>query len=151
MKAYTRLLAGLFFAALPAAAQKSMPEQTSSVSLCDRISAYSRPYLEKAVRGYGEALRSDIDGVVESSITYATVLRIAAPQLNMNAIRAEINDLAANGETPVIRYKAYLATIVFQDPQEFESAVGSVSPESNQFFSTVADQVSKRLFGFRSE
>jgi len=65
--------------------------------------------------------------------------------MDLSAIRDEIKDIAVNGDTPVIRYKAYLATLVFQDPREFESAVGSVSPESNQFFSTVADRVSKRL------
>ncbi len=151
MRAYTRLMAGLFFAAMPAVAQGPITEQASSPSYCDRIVAYSRPSLERAAKGYGLALKSDVDGVVESSITYATVLRIAAPQLDMSAIRADIDDLAVNGGTPVIRYKAYLATIVFEGPQEFRSAVGATSPESNQFFSAVADQVSKRYLGFRGE
>jgi len=52
MKAYARLMTGLFFAALPATAQEYKTEQTSSVSYCDRVSAYGAPVLEKAARGY---------------------------------------------------------------------------------------------------
>lgn len=151
MKAYTRLLAGFFFAALPAAAQEPVTENSSDASYCNHVATISRPSLEKAAKGYGLALRSDVDGVIESSITYVTVLRIAIPDMDLSSIREEIEDLSVNGCTPVIRYKAYLATMVFQDPQQFKGAVGAVSPESNQFFSSVAEQVSERLLGFRGE
>ena len=151
MKAHVLMFAGVFLAALPAVGQSQRVEKMADASCLGRISSYSRPYLEKAAKNYETGLKCGNDGVVEACIAYSILLKVTAPQLDLTEIRAELDDIAASGNTPVIRYKAYVATIVFDNPGAFENILGAETSDSDRLFNTVAEQVSRTLIGFRAE
>ena len=144
-------MAGVFLAALPAAGQSQMKAEMVVGSCFGRISSYSKAYLEKAARSYEAGLKSGNAGVVEASIAYSTFLKVSAPHLDLSDIRRELDIVAVSGSTPVLRYKAYLATMVFENPAEFKNALGVGDPDGNRFFTAVAGQVSKALLGYQSE
>jgi hypothetical protein len=148
MKAHVLMIAGAFLAALPAVGHSQV--DTDQTSCFKRISSYTRLHLEKAATNYEVGLKSGNDGLVESSITYSTLLRVAAPELNLGGIRAEMEKLIMSGNTPAIRYKAYLASIVFENPRTFTNALGADGGDGNQFFGMVAEHVSKSLLGYKA-
>jgi hypothetical protein len=145
------MVAGIFLATLPAVGQSQMGEEMVVGSCFGRISSYSTPYLEKAAKSYEAGLKSVNEGVVEASITYSTFLRVADPQLDLSDIRQELEKVAVSGRTPALRYKAYLATMVFENPQAFKNSLGVEDPDGSRFFTAVADQISKALLGRKYE
>lgn len=151
MKARVLMIAGIFLAVLPAVGQSQQTEEVVVGSCFGRISSYSKQHLEKAARSYESGLKSTNEGVVEASITFSTFLRIADPQLDLSNIHRELEKVAVSGPTPALRYKAYLATMVFENPQVFKSAWGVEGPDGSRFFTTVAGQLSDSLLGYKSE
>jgi hypothetical protein len=73
------------------------------------------------------------------------MLRAAAPQLDLRVLHQRLGDVALSGATPTIRYKAFLATIVFENPQAFQEALPLEGSEGGPFFGTVSAHVSKML------
>ena len=151
MKARAMMVAGIFLATIPAVGQSQKTEEMVVGSCFGRISSYSKQHLENAARSYESGLKSANEGVVEASITYSTFLRVADPQLDLSDIRQELEKVAVSGRTPALRYKAYLATMVFENPQAFKSSWSVEGPDGTRFFTAVADQVSKSLLGCKSE
>ncbi len=147
MKAQIILAAGLFLVSVPTIAQIQNKDGRDDALYFGSTSSYKTPYLEQAARNYALALKSSNDGVVESAIAFSAYLRISSPALDLQEIRKSISDLSENGRTPVIRYKAYLATVVFDGPEVFESSLGGRYNDSDQFFTAVASQVHRTLLG----
>lgn len=60
------------------------------------------------------ALNHNIDGVVESALFIMLTLKNAFPERNLSEIEKQIDKLIINGDSPNIRYKAYLASIYYK-------------------------------------
>jgi len=148
MKAQALITAGLLLTALPAVGQNQIGAKIAETSSAGMMMSYNKPYLEKAAGSYQRCLKSRCDGVVESAIAYATYLRLVAPGLDLNAIQSELRDLAVSGTTPAIRYKAYLATVVFENPQSFENTQGAGDTEGNEFFIAISEKMRTTLLGY---
>jgi hypothetical protein len=67
--------------------------------------------------------------------------------MDMSQVHSALVDLADRGRTPAIRYKAYLATAVFDNPARFENTLKARYTDSEEFFNAVASQVHKTLLG----
>jgi hypothetical protein len=147
MKAYTMLATGLLLVSVPAVGQSSREALQHDTPYVLSMSTYSDGYIQRAVKNYAMDLNSSNEGVVESAIAHVTYLRIGMPQVDLSAIRTSIADLAESGRTPVIRYKAYLATLVFESPSSFVNVLKTESNEGGLFFSGIASQIQKTLLG----
>ena len=147
MKALGMFAAGLFLVSVPTIAQIQNRENALEALYFGPTSSYKTPYLEQAARNYAQALKSTNNGVVESAIAFSAYLRISSPGLDLRDIRRTITDLSENGRTPVIRYKAYLATVVFDSPMSFAGTLNDRYTDSDQFFTVVASQVHRTLLG----
>lgn len=130
--------------ALPFIAPAQANERVDT-SCYRRIASYSQAHLQKAARVLRANLNCDNEGVVESSIALCAFLRVAAPHLDLGDLQRRLGDVAISGATPAIRYKAFLATIVFENPRDFQDALPLVGSESGPFFETVSARVSKIL------
>jgi len=147
MKTYVMIASGLLLASLSATGQNLKPEEKTDTPSYGTVYSYEPSYLRRAEMNYAAALHSDCDGVVESAIAHTTMLRIVARWLDMSRVHSALVDLADNGRTPVIRYKAFLATAVFDNPAKFENTLMVKYTDSDQFFNAVASQVHKTLLG----
>ncbi len=147
MKAYKVLAASLFLVSIPVLAQSSRRGMQHDPPHSAAVWSYAEEYTQKAIKNYAMALNSANDGVVESVIAHLTFLRIDLPQLDLKKIEATLINLAETGRTPVIRYKAYLANIVFESPASFVKSLNTEATNSDLFFSDIASQVQKTLLG----
>jgi hypothetical protein len=147
MKAYKVLILGLIFVSIPVLAQGEHPASLHDSPDSATMWTYNDEYIQKAIKNYEAALSSSNNGLVESALAHLTYIQINFPQTDLTKIRATIADLAESGSTPVIRYKAYLATIVLQNPASIMSGLKAESSDSNQFFSAVASKVQRTLLG----
>jgi len=111
-----------------------------------RSAIYDSARLQNARKNFIASLNSDNDGVVESSIAHVIHMRIALPHNDMTEIGRTLDDLATDGHGLVIRYKAYLATLVFDDPIAFRPVMGADYESGDAFFSAIASRLQKTMF-----
>lgn len=96
-------------------------------------------------------LGSDNDGVVESALALVTQMRIVLPQDDMREIELVVNQLALKGNTPVIRYKSYLAVQVFASPDLFRQVARTDFPSGDDFFASIASRLQQSMLGYTSK
>jgi len=147
MKTTTILTAALFLVSIPAIGQSDLPGKQLDGPYVVSEFSYTDAYLQRAFRNYAMDLNSANDGVVESTIAYLTFLHLSMPQVDLKRFEAMITKLAELGRTPVIRYKAYLATMVFESPGSFAGVQNAGYANSNQFLYNVASQAQMTLLG----
>ena len=146
MKPSTMVLAAVTMAALVSPA----PAQLRNSPAPDRESV--RPaYTEKAVRrfeaNYLACIASANEGVVESAIAHSVRMKWAIPSARLEDLRVALGTLAASGKTPAIRYKAYLAGMVFDAPVMFENEASQKYMWDEDLFDAVSARAQKALLG----
>jgi hypothetical protein len=101
--------------------------------------------LANAEQRYVLCLESDNTGVIESALAHAVNMKLICPSVEFRKLKAEISNLSKNGSTPVTRYKAYLAGLVFENAPMFSRVrqAGYETPE--ELFRSVATQVQMTL------
>ena len=147
MKPYTMLIASFFFISVVAIGQSSQQELQRNTQYFSAISSHSEQYLQKGAATYTRLLTSDNSGIVESAIAHLAYLKMGLPKVDLTEARKIIADLAESGKTPVVRYKAYLATVVFESPELFVNGLTTGSSENDQFFLEIASRVQQTLLG----
>jgi hypothetical protein len=126
----------MMFAAMTASAQPGVFSSLEKHQSMD---------LSKVTCRYAEGLKSGIDGVVESSLAHLVRMKLFVPDLQCPNVREEIAKLASDGSTPRIRYKAYLASLVFDSPQIFKAESTQNFAGADELFSTVASRLQVAL------
>jgi hypothetical protein len=61
----------------------------------------------------------DCSEIVECGLAQIAMLKLAQPNCQNAMIKEKVDNLAMNGETPAIRYKAYITSMVFENPDLF--------------------------------
>jgi hypothetical protein len=100
-------------------------------------------------KSYAYSLRLDNEGLLESALAVVTMIKLDLPTEQFSSIQEEINSLAVNGTTPVIRYKAYLAEAVFTNPSMFKEETAREYSDPDAFFSALAQRMTKTLLTSR--
>jgi hypothetical protein len=75
--------------------------------------------IEKAEKGFLFAMNSNHSGVVENSIFVSMELKSRYPEFEFKKVQAKLNKLAVDGETPVIKYRAQLASLYYSNYRFF--------------------------------
>jgi hypothetical protein len=105
----------------------------------------SDEYKERLDKCYAISLSFDNNGLVESALAIVTMMKLDVPAEEFSRIKDEIDDLAVNGPTPVIRFKAYLADAVFANPAMFREEAARRYDDPDALFSALADRLTKAL------
>ena len=140
----------LFAAALVTAAPATAPSQAEAGPVRNPAvspALLSTGEITRIERNYLAGLSCPVDGVVESAIAQSVKMRWALPSAGLDEMRATLEKLSTAGRTPAIRYKAYLAGLVFDSPAMFkgESARGYAWDED--LFAAISGKAEKALLG----
>lgn len=151
MKAYTAITLGLTLAASAALGQVSVRQPADERPYLSNTLNYSTARLPQAKKSILWTLKSENDGVVESVLGQIVHMRIMLPQEDMKDIEESLTRLASYGRTPVIRYKAYLATLVFANPGMFRQDVAANYASSDEFLGAIASRLQQTLLGANAQ
>lgn len=132
--------------------QTANPEQENMTTTTTKKHRFDRnmyptvkDYL--VVYNYREGLRSDNEGLVESTIFNALALRLANPALNIDVLHQELGNLQRNANSESIRYKSMLALYALEN----ESLLQDVNPgdynSPNAYFSVLANTMNTKFLG----
>jgi hypothetical protein len=94
------------------------------------------------------ALRSTNRGLTESAIMQVAELKILYPMTSIMEAKNVIDSLAIHANLPSVRYKAYLASNVCDNPEWFANK-GNIKSD-NEFFESVDAQLHERILGSRT-
>jgi hypothetical protein len=111
-------------------------------------SSHQRADLAKVERRYLACLQSLNDGVVESAIAQVAHLKLYCPGKCFAGLQGALSRLAVTGRTPAIRYKAYLAMLVFDHPAMFVNEQEAEYSTEGQLFTAIGKRLQQSLIGY---
>lgn len=117
----------------------------STLALSSTIfAAISQPVnkkIEKAEQGFLYAMSSEQAGVVENSIFISMELKCRYPEFEFKKVQAKLNALAVDGETPVIRYRAQLASLYYSNFSLFADIKIDDKDNPEKTFRAIIDRI----------
>jgi hypothetical protein len=108
----------------------------------------TRGDLRRYEDNYTSCLASWNDGVVESAIAMSVRMKWALPSAQLEPLRRALAGVAADGKTASIRYKAYLAGLVYDAPPMFTDEGARRYAWDEDLFSAISDRARQALLGF---
>jgi hypothetical protein len=106
--------------------------------------------LDNAKKNYLMGIRSTNQGLVESAMMQVAKIKIAYRASDFAEVKNVIDSLSVNATNPSIRYKAYLASNVCDNPTWFPHKDYAGHQDVNEFFESVAEQLQARVIGSRT-
>ncbi len=149
MKTTAMLFAAALVAAAPAPAScqaEASPAPNPAVSPA-QLSARE---ITRDERNYVACLVCPIDGVVESAIAQSVRMRWALPAAGLDEMKTTLEKLSTGGRTAAIRYKAYLAGLVFDSPVIFKGESGQDYMWDEDLFAAISGKAEKALLGYNA-
>jgi hypothetical protein len=132
--------------AVAGAAEAQEPAQAEH-SLFAQPEVYRRHNLQVLEKRYLFSLQSDNDGVVESAIAQVVWMKMVSPGESLNDLRAELGSLSVCGRSVNIRYKSYLAGLVFDSPSLFDRDESATYTDAGQLFTALSGRLQEELIG----
>jgi hypothetical protein len=110
------------------------------------LATMSEHRIEIAKKSYLEALNSPNDGVVQSAIGIVLQWRLINPQEDLSKLERKISDLALNGGSPEVRFKASLASLVMDNPAVVNFDAASCE-DCTELFDAITGSLRQRMIG----
>ncbi len=101
-------------------------------------------YINKVKSCYLKTLDSDYNSIVESSIFITMELKSKYPSENYDELIDRLNELAVEGKTPTIRYKAQLASLYFNYQNLFDDIKFTDKENPEQYFLKISEKLGQR-------
>jgi hypothetical protein len=101
-------------------------------------------------KNYVAGLRNMNDGVVESAVANGVRMRWALPASHLDGLRENLAVLSSEGRTPAIRFKAYLAGLVYDSPSMFAPESAKKYTWDDDLFAAIGSRAEKALLGYNS-
>lgn len=107
--------------------------------------AVERIVTVKVVRNYQFCLRSENNGVVESALGQVAFMKLVNPDQPMEMLQEDITQLVLFGRTPRIRYRAYLAAQVIDNPGMFAGIAMPACTTCDELFDELAGELQRAV------
>jgi hypothetical protein len=101
-------------------------------------------FINKAKQNYLRSMDSDYNSVIESAIVITMEMRDRYPEFNYSKLIDRFNELAIDGKTPVLRYKAQLASLYFNFYPMFSDIKIGDKDYPELFFKQISERLEQR-------
>lgn len=106
---------------------------------------YSESVFNQGMKVFPVSLKSEIPGIVESTIYNIVVLKSYFPDANYNKVIYELNKIANDNVNPSIRYKAHLASMYLTFGKNIKINPDASGYNHQKVFRQLSEQLDKRL------
>jgi hypothetical protein len=106
--------------------------------------------VEAAKKNYFVGLRSDNEGLVSSCIKLIAKMKLQVPSTDVDVLKEELYELSIEHPSATVRYKAYLASAVCEDPMWFTEDTNVITTDEGAFFIATSHRLQQKLFGLNS-
>jgi hypothetical protein len=112
---------------------------------------YAKYDFQKLMKSFDSSLRSDIPGIVESTIYNLVEYKSYFPNREYTRAVQELNDIARNSPDSTIAYKAALAGMYLSYGSKVDDAAVFTPYDHESAFKTVSEQLAKKFLLSRSQ
>ncbi|MCK5571912.1 MAG: hypothetical protein KAJ12_04095 [Bacteroidetes bacterium] len=135
----------LLVAVVSQAGSQGAARANEELRIFAQLSSYQTANMERLEKSFLGSLNYPHDAVIESAIAEITRLKIAQQSCCSKAIEKKLAELAVEGNTPAIRYKAALALILFDQPDIFVEEVTVDFGNPEELFMAISRRLEKEL------
>lgn len=119
-----------------------------------RVFADLKSYQEVSLEKYGKNFLgslnySSCNEIIECGLAQVCMWKLAQPNSKESALKDKIDELAIRGDTPAIRYKAYLTSMVFEHPELFVYEKYGDYKDGSALFTALAQRLQKEALSSR--
>ena len=108
---------------------------------------YRADAVNQIEKNYLACLACSNSAVVQSAIAQSVRLKWAVPSAQLEDLKTKLSSLAIDGNTIAIRYKAYLAEMVYDTPSLFSGEIGTMYAEDEDLFNAISVKAQGALLG----
>ncbi len=94
-----------------------------------------------AEKGYVACLQSENEGVIESALVHAALLKLVFPMNEFKALQRQVEAVATNNPSLEVRYKAYLVSTAFQNPGLFVEEIKAHFDSPDELLGALASRM----------
>ena len=106
--------------------------------------------IERAKKNYMVALQSGKTGLVESAIKMVAKMKLRVPSADVTELQEVLDEISVTHPSATIRYKAYIASAVCNDPLWYASEDTLMATDEEQFFIAASHRLQQKLFGLNT-
>jgi hypothetical protein len=142
-----QIVVSMTLAAALAAGQVFAQGQVPEPRILSCVESHQIANIPRVEKAYADCLQSDVEGVVESALAHVTRLKLCVPERKFPMIEKALARLMREGQTPTIRFRAYLASMVHDMPSMFvrEQSVDFATPD--ELYAALSERVHQNLLG----
>ncbi len=149
MRRLTKLVMGLALTMSAYAASAQAEEPRAGMRPFAAADVYRTFDIKRYEKNFAQTLSHPVPMIVESALAQVVMLKLSQPQAACTEWRNRIGILAQEGATPGVRYKAYLATMAFDQPEQFAHIPSGTYRTIDDMFMALADEVQRVAFTSR--
>lgn len=97
------------------------------------------------------ALQSTNTGVMESAMRVTAQMKMNHPSADVSALVKALNVIRQKNPSGTVRYKAYLAISICENPEIFTGEKTLASAEDKDFFKTASDRMREQLLSTNTQ
>jgi hypothetical protein len=124
-----------------------MAQQTDKSAPVYTPGPYKNLKMQQVVKNFEANLRSPIPGVVEATLGHTIWLRLVRPDADLYHLGDAVSEVATNGATGAIRYRASLVAMVLYSPSLFCCLTDRSYQSADDLFVRVSGRAQETLIG----
>jgi hypothetical protein len=145
-----KLVACGLMTALLAFGAKAQEISNITPSAFAELKCYQECDMHKYERNYlGSLNYPDCDEIIECGLAQIAMIKLAQPETPLRQLERKIDELISSGETPGVRFKAYLTSVVFEHPEWFIYEKYGTYADGDALFNALAERLQKKLLALK--
>jgi hypothetical protein len=144
MKAVTVVAAALVF--FSAASMQGQSKENNSYF--SDPSVYRNANIPTALKAFESCLAMENAGVQESAMAQLAMLKMVLPAVDAGAIARRLEEIATSAPSPSTRFKAYIVSQVYSNPELFANERGTRYNDGDELFNALAARLQSSLLSY---
>lgn len=149
MQRWMKLVMALALAISAQTASAQMDEGKLGMRPFASAETYRTFDIKRHEKNFSLSLSHPMPMIVESALAQVVMLKLAQPDVPCIEWQKQIAQLALDGPTPGVRYKAYLAAMAFEQPRQFARIPAGKYRTADDMFIALADEIQRMAFTAR--
>jgi hypothetical protein len=144
MKAVTVVAAALVFFS----ATSMQGQSKENKSYFSDPTAYRNANITNALKAFESCLATDNAGVQESAMAHLAMLKMVVPAVDAGTITRRLEEMATSAPAPSTRFKAYIVSQVYSNPELFANERGTKYNDGDELFNALAARLQSSLLTY---
>jgi hypothetical protein len=123
--------------------------QTTGENSCfSNPSVYTKANIPAVLKAFETCLAMDNEGVQESAMAQLAMLKLMVPSVHAAAITERLERLALAANTPGTRFKAYITSQVYRNPEIFAKEKAAQYNDGDELFHALAARLQNSMLTY---